>query len=151
MGTYTAKKIGAMGDKHEVYGVKYWGTVEEAQMEVSFNLPDKREIPAGAKIEFDERLIRETKGSDEKPSREYMQLKKVHISGSQGGGADEHPSDSPKATQAPQNPEVAVDLMTKEQGDEIIRLLKVIAMEETDKGTTEDEPMPDNFLSGEDD
>jgi hypothetical protein len=78
---YTAKKIGPIGDNDPKYGQKYWGTVEEAQMEVSFNLMNPVDISEGAKLDFEEKMIRETKGSEEKPPREYMFLKKVKVSG----------------------------------------------------------------------
>lgn len=82
MKSYTVKKIGKIGDHDPKYGQRWRGSVEEAQMEISFNTMEQIDfIPEGAKLEFEERLIKETKGSAEKPPREYMQLKKVRVSG----------------------------------------------------------------------
>ncbi len=81
MGNYTVKKVGPIGDHDVKYGQRYWGTVEEADMEISFNLMNPRDIEPGMKLDFDEKVIRETKGSPDKPPREYMQLRKVRVSG----------------------------------------------------------------------
>lgn len=78
---FTAKKIGPIGEYDTKYGQRYWGHVEESDMEVSFNLMSPVNIDEGVKLEFEEKTIKETKGSPEKPSREYLFLKKVKASG----------------------------------------------------------------------
>lgn len=78
---YTVIKVGKLGSHDPKFGTRYWGRVEESQMEVSFNLLDPVDIPEGAELESEERLIKETKGTPEKPSREYLQLKKVKVFG----------------------------------------------------------------------
>lgn len=98
---YTSKKIGPIGDHDPKYGQRYWGHVAEADMEVSFNLMNPKDIEEGMVLEFEEKSIRETRGSEEKPPREYLQLKKVRVIG------------TPTVTSAPKsNPDIAKKLDT---------------------------------------
>jgi hypothetical protein len=64
-----------MGDMDPKYGQAYWGTVEEQDMPVKFNLMQQLDILPGRKIMAQEYTIKESaKGT------EYMQLKKVKVS-----------------------------------------------------------------------
>lgn len=73
---YTAKKIVPLGKFDETYGQRYWGSVEEAEMPVSFNLMKPINISEGAELEFEEKVIKESK-----KGTEYMFLRKVKVSG----------------------------------------------------------------------
>lgn len=73
---YKVKKMNPLGDHDEKYGTRYWGEVEEADMPVSFNLMNPKDIPAGAELEFEEKTIKETK-----KGTEYMFLRKVRVLG----------------------------------------------------------------------
>lgn len=76
MGKYKVKKINPLGEHSVQYGQRYWGEVEEADMPVSFNLMNPKDIPAGAELEFEEKAIKETK-----KGQEYMFLRKVKVGG----------------------------------------------------------------------
>lgn len=79
MSEYTIKYMRPLGDYDQKYGQKYWGKVEEADMDVSFNLMNPKDFEEGDKITYGEKLIRETKAG-----KEYMQLRKVTLDGQTG-------------------------------------------------------------------
>lgn len=73
---YTAKKINPLGDFDNKYGQRYWGAVNESAMPVSFNLMTPINISEGAELEFEEKVVKESK-----KGTEYMFLRKVKVSG----------------------------------------------------------------------
>jgi hypothetical protein len=82
MKSYTTIKITPMGDYDQKFGQTYWGTVEEAQMPVRFNLMNPVNFDEGMPFGCEEAVIKESsKGT------EYLQLRKVKVS---GGTAPSH-------------------------------------------------------------
>lgn len=78
---FKAKQIRPLGAHDEKYGTRYWGTVHDSDMSVSFNLMSPVDIPEGAELEFEERTIKETGPNSKNPGTEYMFLKKVKVLG----------------------------------------------------------------------
>ena len=75
---YTTIKITPMGEHDPKYGTRYWGTVQEADLPVSFNLLNPVNVDEGAVLEYEERSERESK-----KGTMYVQLKKVKVLGGQ--------------------------------------------------------------------
>ena len=73
---YTAKRITPLGDHDPKYGTRYWGSVHDSDMPVSFNLMNPVEINDGATLEFEEKVIKESK-----KGTEYFFLRKVKVEG----------------------------------------------------------------------
>jgi len=80
---YTISKIGAMGEAEEPYGQRWWGTAEGSDLEISFYTRSDVQVHAGSKITAEEKVIKMTKPKPDKPSREYVFLKKVKVVGGQ--------------------------------------------------------------------
>lgn len=113
MDKFTAIEIRAIGDHDPKYGTRYWGRVEDSDMPVSFNLMNPVDIPTGASIEFEERVIKKTGPQSKNPGSEYQFLRKVKV----GGGI---PVPHVSAPNAP------TDLVLAKL-DEILALLKIPA------------------------
>lgn len=118
---YTIKTANKLGNFDAKYGQRWWGTVDEAQFEVSWNtMNETADYFPGQKIEFEERLMKKTQGTAEKPSRDYLFLRKVKTIGGPQGVS------SPPAAQSPENPQDATTLQNIESKlDEVLALLKV--------------------------
>lgn len=151
MQVFTLTKVSPMGQPDD-FGQKYWCETSDSDFPLMFST--KKDIKVGITVAAEKSEERKSaKGNS------YLWLTKVVLidnSGSQGHVEDAEPTLAPSpATQAPQNPEVAVDLITKEQGDEIIRLLKVIAMEDgqgeepKNNDAKGDKEMPEGWLEDE--
>lgn len=93
MGKFTAIEINALGPFDNQYGQRYWGKVEDSDMPVSFNLMNPVDIPIGASIEFEERVIKETGPKSKNPGSEYQFLRKVKV----GGGIPRPPENAPSS------------------------------------------------------
>lgn len=75
MHEFTIVTLSKLGANDPTYGQKYWATVHETQMPVSFN--SKQEVAEGQKVQAEEYTIKKSaKGTD------YQQLKKVKVVGS---------------------------------------------------------------------
>lgn len=99
MNKFTAIKIGALGEFDQKYGQRYWGAVEESQMSVSFNLMTPVDIPPGAELEFEERVIKETGPNSKSPGTEYLFLKKVKVHGGMANQTETVPKTEDKLDQ----------------------------------------------------
>lgn len=124
--TYTAIEINALGDHDPKYGQRYWGKVEETHTPVSFNLLNPVAIPIGAKIDYEEKLVKESK-----KGTEYFFLRKVKVSG--GMAVQQPSSDSQKLLE-----------LVYEQTTEILQILKsdqprASLRDSWDKATTKEE------------
>jgi len=73
---YTAKRITPLGDHDPKYGTRYWGSVHDSDMPVSFNLMNPVDINDGATLEFEEKVVKESK-----KGTEYFFLRKVKVEG----------------------------------------------------------------------
>lgn len=72
--TYTTIKISPLGDKDPKYGQTYYGTVEEAQMPVMFNLMNPVDFEEGMPFTSEEYTVKTSKAG-----KDYMRLKKVKV------------------------------------------------------------------------
>lgn len=95
MSTFKVKQIGPLGPFDQKYGQRYWGSVHDSDMAVSFNLMNPVELEEGMELEFEERLIKETGPQSKNPGTEYMQLRKVKVAGAKAL-ASIPPSDNTK-------------------------------------------------------
>lgn len=108
-------EINKLGERSEKYGQRWWGKTNESLNPISFN--SQSEFQVGDEITYEE--------SEQKTSKKgtvYLQLKKVKKVQST------LPEGKPQ-----QNAPESVSGLTKEQGDEIIRLLKIMAGESEKK------------------
>ena len=80
---YTIVYMRPLGEYDSKYGQKYWGKVEESDLEVSFNLMSPVNFDEGDNIEYEEKIQKETKNG-----KEYYQLRKVHLTGQKGLAVD---------------------------------------------------------------
>lgn len=81
MSKFKVKQINPLGPFDQKYGQRYWGSVHDSDMAVSFNLMNPVELEEGMELEFEERLLKETGPQSKNPGTEYMQLRKVKVSG----------------------------------------------------------------------
>lgn len=77
MGRFKAKQIRPLGEFDQKYGQKYWGLVHDSDYEVSFNLMHPVNIDEGHTIDFEEKMLKETKSG-----KEYLFLRKVRVNDS---------------------------------------------------------------------
>lgn len=78
---FTADKLAPLGDFDNKYGQRYWGTVEESDLSVSFNLMSPVDILPGQTVEYEEKVIKETGPNSKNPGTEYLFLRKVKVDG----------------------------------------------------------------------
>ena len=109
---FKVKKVNALGSFDETYGQRYWGETYDSDMAISFNLMNPVEIPEGAELEFEERLIKETGPNSKKPGTEYLFLKKVKVLG------------ATQKLQLPIKDDDKLAQLTYENTEEILRILK---------------------------
>ena len=109
---FKVKKVNALGDHDEKYGQRYWGETYDSDMAISFNLMNPVEIPEGAELEFEERLIKETGPQSKNPGTEYLFLKKVKVLGATNKLA------------LPTKDDDKLAQLTYENTEEILRILK---------------------------
>lgn len=83
---YIVNQINPLGDYDEKYGQRYWGHVHDSDYEVSFNLMNPVNIEPGDTLDFEEKVIKESK-----KGKEYLFLRKVKVNA----------KDTPTATQSP--------------------------------------------------
>lgn len=119
MDKFTAIEIRAIGEHDPKYGTRYWGRVEDSDMPVSFNLMNPVDIPIGASIEFEERVIKKTGPQSKNPGSEYQFLRKVKV----GGGIPRMSTPASRGEGAPQGDLSSIEAKI----DEILALLKIPA------------------------
>lgn len=124
--------VNKLGEKDSKYGQKYWAEVNDSLTPISFNSQSDFRVD-------DEITYEESARKVSKKGTEYLQLKKV-----------KKVLSSPSEEKSDSAASVGVSGISKEQGDEIIRLLKVMAGESDKEADKKIEDVPEGDVNLDD-